>query len=461
MAIEVSTAPVVAAADLDDLTRFPVIDDGVGQATTYGELKVAITDYAGANLEIGKDYRLDVSRSRRGSVWPGKNIISMFQLGHGFEALTGGSDNIAETADPMYGPNYVRLTSDGTGAYKIFRKYGASGSLPTPLDLTGKHIAIAFSISDLDRLNAIQLFLGDSTMSNFLKYNNLKGSQSNTWFKAGEKVVMTFSLKDGDITGAPDQTNIEGFQLRFNDDASGPVTMNVYGMWLFDSPTQALASVSWDDGYIAVFDEGFRYMSRYLMPSTVYMIPQYMDANSNRLTKVQLLEMQEKGWEIAGHHIGNNLKAIDEATLHTMFQDNIEWGRANGFENISYAYPGGEFGPLDSDPDVFVEDIAKLYYENARTINSNFHETLPVANPHRLRVRYITSSQTPAEVIADIDDAIANNEWIHLPFHNIVAGAPTVSTEYNRGDFEQIIDHLASTGIEVVTVADAMRRNSQ
>lgn len=462
MNIEISTAPVVQAADIEDDARFAIINDNTGQATTFQELKTAVSDFAATQIDIAKDYRLDVNKRRRGSVWPNKQIIQMFQS-HTWQALAGGSHNLSATADPMYGPNYVELVSDGAANYKTFRKSGASGALPSPVNIQGKYLAIAFSVSDLDRLDALQIFLGDASLANNIKFNNLKGAQSNNWFKSGEKVVLTVSLADADVTGTPDLTNVEGVQIRFRDEGTGPVTLNLYGLWVFDAPQQALATVSWDDGYVEDYTEGFRYMSRYLMPATVYMIPEYMDSTTvtNRLSKAQLLEMQEKGWEIGGHHVGNNLKAFTEEQLHEMFKANIEWGREHGFENVSYAYPGGEFGPLDSDPSIMVEDIAQVYYQNARTISNTFHETLPVANPHRLRVRYITASQTVADVIADIDLAIANKEWIHIPFHTIVSGPATVSTEYNVDDFRAIIDHLANSGIEVVTVAEAMRRNVQ
>lgn len=75
-------------------------------------------------------------------------------------------------------------------------------------------------------------------------------------------------------------------------------------------------------------------------------------------------------------------------------------------------------------------DVGRRYLSTIRTINQATAETWPPADPHKLRVTYITgtsSGTTLAAAKAAVAQAKANKEWLVLVFHDFVEGATTTS----------------------------------
>ena len=61
----------------------------------------------------------------------------------------------------------------------------------------------------------------------------------------------------------------------------------------------------------------------------------------------------------------------------------------------------------------------------------------------------------PEDLLESDDDARTNNYWLILLFHKIVA-SPTVSTEYSITNFGTVVDDIATDGIAVKTISQAI-----
>lgn len=75
----------------------------------------------------------------------------------------------------------------------------------------------------------------------------------------------------------------------------------------------------------------------------------------------------------------------------------------------------------------------------------------------KLRVLYVTSDVPLSVVQQRVDEACTSHEWLIVVFHQLVAGTPTVSTEWNAGDFAQLVDYVAASGIPVRTVSAVLQ----
>ena len=74
--------------------------------------------------------------------------------------------------------------------------------------------------------------------------------------------------------------------------------------------------------------------------------------------------------------------------------------------------------------------VARRYLATVRTISQATHETWPPADPHRLRVTYVTGTSSGTTLVAAkaaVDRAKANKEWLIFVFHDFVEGATTTS----------------------------------
>ncbi len=67
---------------------------------------------------------------------------------------------------------------------------------------------------------------------------------------------------------------------------------------------------------------------------------------------------------------------------------------------------------------------------------------------------YQVYDSLPLETVqAAVDSAIQNNEWLILGFHDIVEDA-TINMQWATADFNELIDFIAASGVEVRTVSE-------
>lgn len=80
-------------------------------------------------------------------------------------------------------------------------------------------------------------------------------------------------------------------------------------------------------------------------------------------------------------------------------------------------------------PHIAIE-VGRRFCSTIRSINQKTTETWPPADPHKLRVLYITGTSagtTLTAAKAAVDKAKANREWLILVFHDFAEGATTTS----------------------------------
>lgn len=380
-----------------------------------------------------------------------KTIVTTFAPGHGFTTNAGGSADLNDTSDYRLGRQSVSATTDGSGTAKTIKKTGMA-----PLDMTSKFPVVLVKIDDTAHVAAFQLWLGKNGLANACKWE-MKNNQSAKYILAGKWVLVPLSFSSAVIgAGTPTRTGMTDAQFRLVDDARGAVTVHLQAIYLVPEPASGVLSFTFDDGWLSQYTDARPKLDQHLYPATAYVTPQHI-GTTNYMTLAQLTNLRDyNGWQIAGHDVGNDLRAYTQAQLRARFQYTKTWLDSNGFDDRDYAYAGGEFGPLNSDPTVTVEDIAKLYFRSARSISQTQHETMPVGDVHKLRVLYVVNTTSTSAVRTAVTNAINNKDWLILVFHRIV-NSPSVSTDYGIANFDTVVDSVATSGITVRTVADELQ----
>jgi peptidoglycan/xylan/chitin deacetylase (PgdA/CDA1 family) len=193
------------------------------------------------------------------------------------------------------------------------------------------------------------------------------------------------------------------------------------------------------------------------------------DGDKPYMTWSQISELHNiYGWEIGSHTVTHPYLAStdpqDQPVKLTLAQVTSELLAsrdalaAQGYTATDFATPYGDYEP-DGHP--VLASIAK-YYASHRGYADVGYNTFPY-NDYLLVDQQILSSTTVNEVKGYIDAAKANNQWLILTFHEIVAsGAQSTSDEYdyNVSDLAEISSYAKNSGIRVVSPKDALVTNA-
>lgn len=246
-------------------------------------------------------------------------------------------------------------------------------------------------------------------------------------------------------------------EIRFRDKGTAPAVVWFDEFAPRPKKGTPMVSITFDDGWSSVFTHAFPSMRRHRFAGTAYVVPG-MTGQERRMTLEQLRKLQNQyRWDISSHSLSHKrLTEIPLAQLRSELEGSKNWLVANGLAKGSehLAYP---FGAFDS-PAILSE--TKKYYRTARLIYGPT-ETLPVADPARLRVMLVVNTTKPSDVAAKIDAALRNREWLILVFHQVVDGPAKFDTQVSSADFDAMMNLLAQKKIAVLPVSEAWERATQ
>lgn len=379
------------------------------------------------------------------------SVVTNFQAGHGWAFQTGTVGTQADdTSTYAAGTQSLRVITDGAGGVSSTRKTGLT------LNLSSKIIKIAVRVDDPTRVADLLLYLSSDSMATSASLRILPSTvPSPTWLQPGEWTVITLSLGDLITPANVNLSSVNALQLRAKDRAAGSFTVNFGGIWSATRSVKGMVSFTFDDGWASQFDVARPALDAYRFPATLYVISDRV-GQPGYVTADQLRTLQDVGgWEMGAHAHTLNVHdtRFTNVSLGVLEADILAqktWFQEQGLrvaENL--AYPGGQFNPA-------VEGLMREHFASARSIYSVQRETMPVARLTRLRSWSVTSSDTLASVKAQVDAAAANGDWLILTFHKLTA-SPTVSTEWATADFQALVTYVASKGIDVKTVGEALR----
>jgi peptidoglycan/xylan/chitin deacetylase (PgdA/CDA1 family) len=243
----------------------------------------------------------------------------------------------------------------------------------------------------------------------------------------------------------------------------GATTMTIYHLisgvgWLetddysltVDQPqpfSRALVSLTFDDGWTSHATEALPRLQQAGMRGTFYITTGFLDTPAY-LTTAQLTGLHAAGQDLGAHTIDHpHLTQLASAQVDAQLQvPRATLQSLYGVPASSFASPYGEY-------DAATLQKIRGVYGSHRTVNSGFNTKLDT-DVYQLRVQNITSSTTSADVAAWVAAAQAQGSWLILVFHDLT---PTPSTwDSTPASFSAYLDTIRSSGIAVVTVAEAL-----
>ena len=377
----------------------------------------------GASLANGGTVTMNLGRRVSPSYAPSGRIranvtgISLFQSGHGFALYTSGGaspfSNLNETASPVYGTQHAWAGSAGgvSAGFAGIQRIGG-----TAIDMTGKTFRMTFKIVNKANLQELGIFLGTASLANYCRIY-AHSNQSQWVYREGEVVTLDYPLgtrtfaaaADYSVTGSPAMNAITDIRVRVQDGQlganQGSVEIHLYELAIVATQSRGKILIMFDDEDATVFTEGFWRMKQRGMVGHNYLIRDKIDT-SGKMTTAQLDLLHLEGWDNCCHAAtdfvhDSRIVTLPERVVEADFIAIKEYVNSRGYRGANYyATPGGDF----DNGTVSRYDLIRKYFRTHRTINTRQSETQPMADPHKMRTIYVTSS-TSAQLVKDRLDA--------------------------------------------------------
>ncbi len=152
----------------------------------------------------------------------------------------------------------------------------------------------------------------------------------------------------------------------------GILIISFFGIYTYsnslDSKKEAVLSITFDDGYLTIYENAFPLMQRYNLTGTLYMVvnlTRFYELESRKVMSLDnVLEMYEEGWEIGAHSINHKrLDLLDEEELKKELEYPLEYFKEKGINVSTIAYPYGYY-------DNKILENVKEHYIAGRAIDS-------------------------------------------------------------------------------------------
>jgi peptidoglycan/xylan/chitin deacetylase (PgdA/CDA1 family) len=253
--------------------------------------------------------------------------------------------------------------------------------------------------------------------------------------------------------------------------------------------TGAKVSFTFDDGINNDYSEAAPELAQYGYTGTAYIItgcvgmtttPNTCAANGDvgYMTWDQIHALQTTyGWEIGSHTVDHPLTAavdnpsLTNAQLDAEMADSQATLGNQGFNATDFASPYGDYDNRSLAVIAKYYNSHRAFQDYSQPAASELSNTFPYYsprdsfpyNPLLLTVEDVQGNVPVATVESYINQAKANNQWLVLVFHDVVAsGASTAEDDYqyNAADLGTIAAYVKSQNIPVTDVAHGLDTSS-
>ena len=352
-----------------------------------------------------------------------------------------GSDSIVAITDSS-----LRITTGGDGGW-----YGARAKI-TPTDVSSSTITFSVRFDQWDDVDRV-LVMFASDNGEFQNYFglNLKNKFA---FPADDEWISIMAEKSEFevIAGNPNWDHVTDIAVRVvpKPAVATRVWFDAFGH-IPKKASSTIVSITFDDGFKSVLD-AMEVMDTYGMDGTAYVIPDYLNKDGY-LNKNDLDLLSEKGWDISGHGSKNLIKleySDTDTELAEMFTF-LETNKYTGMQH--FAYPNGGY---DEEHRSQIQE----YFQTGRTIDG-FVQTQDYMIPTAISAFTVSSDVSKDELFKKIDDAILENSWLILVWHDLVNEEPQIDVEYKLEDFQKIMQYLSDKNVEVLPFSEAYNKIRQ
>lgn len=387
-------------------------------------------------------------------VAPAAFVIDAFQHDTRFVKQTTPGTAEPDLNEVLLGTRSLRLTTDGDGQQVNLRAAGIR-----PLDLGNVYLRLHLRVEGLENLDSLYFYLSNDGFETFDSYLIMAGSvyAAERFLDEGQWGTITTAL------GTPlwresrvDLSRVTDVQISAVDNGNGPVAVWFGGLEAVARPQRGVVTVVFDDARSGVYELALPQAQRFGVRASVAVISDLVGVPGfMTLEQLQLLE-RFGGWEMIAHHVTDlpdgGFDTLSEQALRFELEGVKRWLLEHGFRRGAdvIAYPYGGFNTES------VEAV-RHYFAAGRTIlQSAGLETLPPADPYRIRAYSVVDTDTTESLRAAIDRAAHDRSWLLLVFHQFSNSQAQYDTEYSGIDFALVMSHLAAADVDVLTLSEAI-----
>ncbi len=350
------------------------------------------------------------------------------------------------------GQAFLRCTSPGNGAPALVANRQA---FDPPLDFRGRFPRVWIRVEDASRLAGMEFRLSSDGLAQswFAFRVPLFADEEFGPLQSGSWLALGLGFGEAEVVGSPDRSAIDAVGWMVRDRGAGPAVADWGGLAAVEEPARGAISLTFDDGYDEHFAVAAPLLAARGLRGTAYVIPDAV-GQAGYMTLAELRELHERfGWDVAAHH-ATPFTDFSPEELERAVRDIQHFLEGHGFGAGArhLAFPLGKYDVRRVMP------VVRRHFQTARLASAG-PETLPPADPHRLRVLNVLRSTRPEEIQAAARRAAAHREWLILMFHYLVE-APSLDTEYAIEDFRRVVELLAAGGAPVRPLSEVWQEHA-
>ncbi|MFA5551753.1 MAG: hypothetical protein WDA03_09075 [Trueperaceae bacterium] len=379
-------------------------------------------------------------------------VIDTFQFDTRFELQSSAGSVEPDLTEVLLGTRTLRLESDGDGRQVNLRAAGLEA-----MDLSNVFLRLRLKVAPVEHLRSMYLYLSHDGFATHDAYELYAQAPALSERRLDDGEWGVFTLNLGSPLEAPqvDLTRVTGVQLSVVDDGKAPVSVWLDGLDALEAPQRGVVTVMFDDARSGVYELGLPQAQRHGVRASVAVIRDLVGVDTfMTLEQLQLVE-RFADWEVVAHHatpLDQGFDSLTEEQLRAELAGVKRWMLEHGFRRGAdvIVYPHG----LIDGPAI---EAVRGYFAAGRTVTRGGGlETLPPADPYRLRAFSVESSDTVEAIKAVIDRAARDRGWLILVFHQLVNYPPEYGAQYGGIDFALVMAHLAAADVDVLTFSEAV-----
>lgn len=344
---------------------------------------------------------------------------------------------------------------EGTSSIKIIAPTGGSfagmRNNITDVDMSAESFRIWVKSDNWSNVGSASILLSTNGLfTSFFEFNAkswLVSPENNQW------IELHFTKSNLVIgAGTPNLTTANDLIFRVtSNSATATATVWFDGMAMYPNigAEGGIATIAFDDAIDTQYSIAKPLLDRYGYKATFFNIPEEIGTAGN-MTIDQIQQLQKQGHETAMHgatNLGSFSTSSLQAELDKIKAYQIKYGFSDGF-----SYPNGKYNDL-----IRAEVRKRFSYARDISFLRNNPSNLDPYSIHAISLSNLTSTST---VFAAIDNAIANNEWVVINFHNL-ATTTSVDTDYSIAGYQEILAYLNTSGIRVMPFEQVMNMTNE
>lgn len=215
-----------------------------------------------------------------------------------------------------------------------------------------------------------------------------------------------------------------------------------------------LVSITFDDGWKSAIQNALPILNDFGYKGTFYLNASALNT-SNFISNDQAAALAAAGEEVGSHAFAHvDLTAINAAEI----QNQLQTGQSSLQKLLGANVP--DFATPYGKSDAEVQYYARNYYRSLRSTDSGVN-TRQNFDPYDLKVFYVSSNTTTAEVQAALNEAKAYHGWLIFVYHRVQTSTARATAAgedviVSPGHFKAQINAIHASNIPVKTLTAAL-----